>query len=204
MLKFNRLPTVAAAALLLLLGSSTSFAGRYNSKLNIGDKAPDFQNIIGVDDKEHSLSDYKDAKAIVLIFTCNSCPVAQACEHRFIELQKDYESRGVQVIAINVNNLDEDKLPAMKKRAKQHGFPFPYLYDPTQKVARDYGAAVTPHIFVLDQNRKLVYMGAPDDAPLNESHVKKNYLRDALNATLSGKKPAISETRQKGCGIQYD
>ena len=200
---FPRVMVVALAATLAVLAPSAQ-AGRYNSKLDIGDKAPDFQNIIGVDDKEHSLSDYKDAKAIVLIFTCNHCPVAQACEHRFIELQKDYQSRGVQVIAINVNNLEEDKLPAMKERAAQRGFNFPYLYDPTQKVARDYGATVTPHVFVLDGQRRIAYMGAPDDDPLNEANVKKNYLRDALDAILAGKKPAIAETRQKGCGIKYD
>jgi len=196
--------TAILAAGLLVVATASAMAGRYNSKLDIGDKAPDFSNIIGVDDQQHSLSEYKDAKAVVLIFTCNHCPVAQACEQRFIDLQDEYESRGVQLVAINVNNVAGDKLPDMKERAKQRGFNFPYLYDPSQQVARDYGATVTPHIFVLDQDRKIAYMGAPDDEPLNASAVKKTYLRDALDAVLAGKKPEVTETRQKGCGIKYE
>jgi len=95
------------------------------AELKIGDAAPDWTGIVGVDDSRHSLSDYKDAKLAVVVFTCNHCPVAQAYQDRLIALQKDYESKGVRLIAVNVNNIPEDKLDKMKERAKSKGFNFP-------------------------------------------------------------------------------
>jgi len=92
----------------------------------------------------------------------------------------------------------------MKERAAQKGFNYPYLYDASQESARAYGASVTPHFFLLDKNRKVVYMGAMDDSPLSAGEVKKKYLESAIDATLAGETPKVSETRQQGCGIQYD
>lgn len=173
------------------------------AKLKIGDPAPSFSALIGVDDKKHSLSDYKDAKIIVLIFTCNHCPVAVAYEDRIIALQKDYKDKGVQVIAVNVNNIPEDRLDKMKIRAEKKGFNFPYLYDESQKIGHDYGAEVTPHVFVLDQQRKIAYMGAIDDSQ-NVEKVKTHYLRDALDALLAGKEPPKTVTKHFGCSIKYE
>jgi peroxiredoxin len=173
------------------------------AKLKIGDPAPTFSELIGVDDKKHSLSDYKDAKIVVLIFTCNHCPVAVAYEDRIIALQKDYRDKGVQVIAVNVNNIPEDRLDKMKIRAEKKGFNFPYLYDETQKIGHDYGAEVTPHVFVLDQQRKIAYMGAIDDSQ-NPAKIKTHYLRDALDALLAGKQPPQTVTRHFGCSIKYE
>jgi peroxiredoxin len=173
------------------------------NELKIGDAAPDWSGITGVDDKTHNLSDYKDAKLVVVAFTCNHCPVAQAYQDRLIALQKDYKSKGVQLIAVNVNNIPDDQLDKMKERAKSKGFNFPYLYDPTQKIGHDYGATVTPHIFVLDKNRKLVYMGAVDDN-MKVDGVKKPYLRDAIDALLVEKNPPETVTKQIGCAIQYE
>jgi peroxiredoxin len=169
----------------------------------IGKAAPEFEGIVGTDDAKHSLKDFADKKAVVLVFTCNHCPVAVAYEDRLIALQKDYESKGVQLVAINVSNLEDDKLPAMKERAEQKGLPYPYLYDPTQKVGRDYGAAVTPHIFLLDGERKIAYMGPVDDN-MDESKVSVKYLRDAIDAVLAGSQPTSASIKPVGCGITYE
>jgi peroxiredoxin len=169
----------------------------------IGQAAPDFVGIVGVDDKPHGLADYKDAKLVVLVFTCNHCPVAKAYEDRLVALQKDYQPKGVQLIAVNVNNLPADRLDQMKKRAKDKEFNFPYLYDSTQKIGHDYHAKVTPHVFVLDKDRKIAYMGAVDDSQ-QAGQVEKHHLRDAIDALLAGKKPPEAVTRQFGCGIKYD
>ncbi len=186
-------------AVVALLAASSSFA----AKLEIGDDAPDWSGIIGIDDQEHGLSDYKKAKLIVLVFTCNHCPVAKAYEDRLVALQKAYGAKGVRVIAANVNNLAADKLDKMKHRAEEKEFNFPYLYDPTQKIARDYGATVTPHVFVLDGRRKIAYMGAIDDS-MKSDDVKHPFLKDALDALLAGKEPPQTVTRQFGCGIKYE
>ena len=171
--------------------------------VKIGDPAADFKGIVGTDDKEHSLSDFKDSKLVVLVFTCNHCPVASAYEGRLVALQDDYKAKGVQVVAVNVNNIDADRLDKMKERAKAKNFKFPYLYDSSQKMGHDYGATVTPHVFVLDQHRKVAYMGAVDDKQ-NVDQVKKTYLRDAIDALLDGKQPAKTVTKQFGCGIKYE
>jgi len=185
----------ALAVLLVSCGNSAA--------LEIGDAAPGFQKIIGVDDNEHSLSDYADAKLIVLVFTCNHCPVAVAYEDRLVQLQEDYKDKGVQVIALNVNNIPPDRLDKMKERAEAKGFNFPYLYDSSQKLGHDYGATVTPHVFVLDQDRKIAYMGAVDDSK-NPDNVKTHFLRDALDALLAGKTPPQTVTKQFGCSIKYE
>lgn len=196
------LALVAFAVAMLL--ASTSFAGKFNKALDIGEKGPDFKSLAGIDGKDHSLDDYKDAEAIVLIFTCNHCPVAVACEDRIIELQRDYKDKKVQVLAVNVNNSEADRLDKMVERAQQKGFNFPYLYDPTQKIAKDYGAQVTPDVVLLDKNRNVAYMGLIDDEPLAPASVTKQHLRDAIDAVLAGETPAVSETKAKGCGIQWD
>jgi peroxiredoxin len=104
---------------------------------------------------------------------------------------------------VNVNNIPEDRLDKMKERAASKGFNFPYLYDETQKIGRDYSAKVTPHVFVLDKNRTVVYMGAIDDN-MKVAEVKKHYLRDALDALLAGAKPAEEVTKHFGCTIKYE
>jgi peroxiredoxin len=193
----------AFALPLVLVLASAAFAGRFNEVLSIGDKGPVFAGIVGVDDKQHGLADYQEAKLVVLVFTCNHCPVAQAYEDRIIALQKDYQKQGVQVVAVNVNNNPADKLDQMKERATSKKFNFPYLYDASQKSARSYGAATTPHVFVLDGDRNVAYMGAIDDS-IAADGVEKPYLRNAVEALLAGKQPPVKETRQVGCGIQYE
>ncbi len=189
---------------LMVLTLALTLAGRAQAaKLKIGDAAPEFSALVGVDGQKHSLADYQHAKIVVVVFTCNHCPVARAYEDRLVALQKDYRAKGVQLVAVNVNNLAADRLDKMKQRAKQKGFNFPYLYDPTQKIGRDYGATVTPHVFVLDGNRKVAYMGAVDDS-MAAANVKTHYLRDTLDALLAGGEPPKQITKQFGCSIKYE
>jgi len=172
-------------------------------QLSVGDSAPVWTDLIGVDDERHSLSDLADAKAVVVMFTCNHCPVAQAYQDRIIDLNADYKDKGVTLVAINVNNIEPDKLPAMKERAEEKGFEFAYLYDPSQEIGREYGAMVTPHAFLLDGERKLAYVGAIDDN-MDVDKVEKTYLRDAIDAVLAGSKPEVDSTKAVGCGIKYE
>ena len=183
--------------------TATACAGKHNKKVNIGDKAPQFKQLIGVDGKKHRTAEFKDAGVMVVCFTCNHCPVAVAYEDRFKEFTKQYKDKGVAFVAINVNNLAADKLPKMKERAKDKKFNFPYLYDPTQQIARDFGATCTPHLFVLCKKRKIAYMGAFDDN-IKPDKVAKHYVRNAVDALLAGKAPEVTETLQTGCGIKYE
>jgi peroxiredoxin len=180
-------------------------AGEFNRKVSIGDSAPSWSDLEGVDGKKHSLTDYKTKDVLVMVVTCNHCPVAVAYEDRLIAFAKKFAKADdkVGLIAINVNNLEDDKLPKMKERAKSKGITFDYLYDPSQKLGKDYGASVTPEFYVLDKDRKIVYMGAMDDNN-DESKVKNNYLEPAVKAALEGKKVEKAETRARGCGVKYE
>ena len=189
--------------LILAVAVVLAAAGCDAAKLNIGDAAPPWSGVVGTDDKPHGLADCKDAKLVVLVFTCNHCPVAQAYQDRLIALQKDYRGKGVRIVAVNVSKNASDSLDAMKQRASEKEFNFPYLYDSTQKMGHEYGATVTPHVFVLDKDRKIAYMGAVDDNMKAEG-VRTAYLRDAIGALLSGKVPPKTVTQQFGCGIQYE
>jgi hypothetical protein len=145
----------------------------------------------------------KDAEAVVVVFTCNHCPVAKAYEERLVKLDQDYKNKKVAIVAICLSNSEIDKLPAMKTRAEEKGFEFAYLHDPSQDIGRAFGALVTPHAFILDQDRKLAYQGAIDDSQ-NADKVTKHSVRDALDAILAGKAPAEAVTNQFGCGIGYE
>lgn len=180
-------------------------AGKFNNaELSIGDAAPAWENLPGTDGKEHNLADLKDAKAVVVIFTCNHCPVAVANEDRMIAFAKEYADKGVKVVAINVNNVEADKMPAMKERAAEKGFNFPYLYDESQDIGRAFGATVTPHVFLLDGERKVAYMGGFDNNAMVAASATEHYLKNAVDAVLAGNKVEKAETRPQGCGIQYE
>lgn len=189
--------------MLLCIGTSLCYAGKYNQKLSIGDAAPEFSELPGVDDAKHSLPDWTDKKAIVVVFTCNSCPYAVDAEDRLIALHRKYGNGSVAVIAINVNKVETDLMPAMKEKAKAKEFPFVYLFDESQKIARDFGAVYTPEFYVLDQDRNVVYMGALDDSP-DGKNVTRRYVEDAIEATLAGKSPSVTETPAIGCRVRYE
>jgi peroxiredoxin len=189
---------------LLTFVAAPALAGKYNAVLNIGDPAPAWEKLEGVDGKRHSLADLGDKPVVVVVFTCNSCPVATDYEDRILAFTKKYAGPAgkVALVAINVNRVPEDLPPKMRERAEAKGFDFPYLYDETQKVGRAYGAAFTPEFFVLGKDRKVVYMGGMDDSS-NAEMVKTNYLEPAVEAALAGKSPEAPEAPAIGCRIRY-
>jgi peroxiredoxin len=197
-----RMKFVGAIAFLALL--NCSFAGEFNKTLNIGDKAPEWSDLPGTDGKKHSLGELKDKDVVVVVFTCNSCPVAVDYEDRIIAFAKKLaqpESK-VALVALCVNVIEEDRLPKLKERAEEKGFKFQYLYDETQKIGKAYGANYTPEFFVLDRQRKIAYMGAMDDhSPPADAKVR--FLEKAVEAVLKGEKPETSETLARGCRIRY-
>jgi peroxiredoxin len=192
--------------LALLTSLSAAGPGKFNKVLAPGDKAPAWENLEGTDGKKHSLADLKDKDFVVVVFTCNSCPVAEAYEPRIIAFAEKYATPEAKValVAINVNTIKDDALPAMKVRAQKRKFSFPYLYDPTQEIARKYGAMFTPEFFVLDHDRKVIYTGAMDNkTPPGEPSL--HYLEQAMEAALAGQKPKASETSAAaGCKIRFN
>jgi peroxiredoxin len=190
--------------LFLLLVPDLAHAGKFTRVATIGQPAPTFADLPGTDGKQHSLADFKQAKLVVVVFTCNHCPVAASYDARLKQLARDFRERGVQFVAINSSLLEADGLPEMKQRAEQAGFDFPYLLDQRQSVGKAFGAKVTPEVFVLDKDRRFAYLGTIDDDWHDAEQVKHHYLRDALEALLAGKTADPAETRPTGCGIQYE
>ncbi len=174
-------------------------------EIKIGDKAPDF-DLPGIDGNNYSLSDFKDKKVLIVIFTCNHCPYAQAYEDRLIALQNELKDKGVAFIAINPNddkNYPEDNFENMVKRAIEKAFNFPYLRDKSQNIARAYVATHTPHIFVFDEQRRLSYTGKIDDNWREPNKVKERYLRDAILALLEKREIKNPATYAIGCTIKW-
>ncbi|MBY0513472.1 MAG: thioredoxin family protein [Gemmataceae bacterium] len=196
------LATLAAAISL----APAANPGKFNKVLTVGDKAPAWTDLEGTDGKKHALADLKDKEVVVVVFTCNSCPVAAGYEDRIVAFAQKHAGPGgkVGVVAINVNTNKDDALPAMTERAAKKRLPYPYLYDPTQQTARQYGAVYTPEFFVLDRDRKVVYTGAMDDkAPPNTPTA--HYLEPAVLAALAGKPAPTGETSAAaGCRIKFN
>ena len=179
-----------------------------------GSKAPDF-SLPGVDGRNYSLNDFDKAKVLVIIFSCNHCPTAQAYEDRIISIASDYEKKGVDLVMISPNsnkalNYSElgysdmgDSFEEMKQRASDKKFPFPYLYDgDEQKCALAYGPSVTPHCFVFDRNRILQYAGRVDGSE-KPGTGKGEDLRNAIDATLAGKPVKTPVTKVFGCSVKW-
>jgi peroxiredoxin len=184
-----------------LLVPAVCVAGEFNKTLNVGDPAPAWKDLPGTDGKKHSLADHAGKDVVVVVFTCNSCACSVEYEDRIIAFAQKYKDK-VAFVAVNVNTIPDDRLDAMKKKAEKKKFPFEYLYDETQKTARDYGATYTPEFFVLTRDRKIAYMGAMDDRTKVED-VKERYLESAVDAVLRGEKPPKGETIAHGCLIRY-
>ncbi len=173
--------------------------------IDLGKPGPAF-SLKGVDGKSHSLKDYADKKVVVVVFTCNHCPAAIAAEDRLISIQRDYAPKGVQLVAINSNEdvgHPTDSFDHMVVRAAEKKFNFPYLRDDTQKVATAYGAMRTPHIFVLDKVRKVVYRGRVDDNIDDADAVTRHDLREALDEVLAGKRVSVPTTQPVGCNVKW-
>ncbi len=168
------------------------------------DFAPAFA-LPGTDGLTHSLADYSDAAALVIIQTCNHCPYAQAWEGRINAIQSDYAKQGVRIVAISSNDADsypEDSFSEMVARAAAQGYTFDYLHDDDQSVARALGAERTPEVYVFDAERRLAYHGAVDDNR-DDQAVTQHYLRDALDSVLAGRAPSPSETPAVGCTVKW-
>jgi peroxiredoxin len=204
---------IAISCFVLLCSCGDIWAAKGVKTLEIGQAAPDFK-LPGVDGKTHSLKDFSDAKVLVVVFTCNHCPTAQAYEDRIIKIHNDYKGRGVALVAISPNDakavrLDElgytdvgDSLDDMKIRAKDKKFTFPYLYDgENQKVSEAFGVLATPHVFIFDARRKLRYVGRLDDSDIHE--VKSHDARNAIDALLAGKEVSVEKTRVFGCSTKW-
>lgn len=175
--------------------------------LKIGDSAPKL-SLPGVDGKTYTLEHFALKRVLVVIFTCNHCPYAQAYEDRLIDLANYYSIQGVQFVAINPNDAESyplDSFDEMKKRAKKKGYPYPYLRDKTQEVAKAYGAEVTPDVFVFDKNRKLQYRGRIDDNWRSRDRVKEESLKIAISTLLSGGTldPDVAEQKAMGCSVKW-
>ncbi len=214
MSKYKKRIMGAVAAALFFSGLGWA-AAQGPKTLEIGAKAPDF-NLPGVDGKEHRLAEYDKAKVLVIVFTCNHCPTAQAYEERIKKLAADYQGKGVALVAISPNDpkalrLDElgytdmsDTLEEMKIRAKDRSFNFPYLYDgDKQDVSKAYGPVATPHVFVFDAERKLRYAGRVDDNERDPNAAKSHDARNAIEAVLAGKPAPVETTRTFGCSIKW-
>lgn len=173
-----------------------------------GDLASDF-SLKNVHDQMVSLSKFPDAKGFILVFTCNTCPVAKKYEQRIIDLHNKYSKEGFPVIAINSNDKEVspgDSFEEMKKIAGDKGYKFEYLYDESQDIARRYGATNTPHVYILSRNGdklKVEYVGAIDNNADDASKADKHYVADSVNSLLRGDKISTTGTKAIGCGIKW-
>jgi thiol-disulfide isomerase/thioredoxin len=213
MLKGIKQISAAMLAMLVMTGLSWS-APQAVKTLDIGDKAPDF-NLPGIDGRRYTLSNFDKADILVIVFTCNHCPTAQAYENRIKKLAADYRNKGVALVAISPNDpravrLDElgysdmsDSFAEMKIRAKDMAYNFPYLYDgDEQKVSHSYGPQSTPHVFIFDKDRKLRYAGRVDDSE-KPQFVKSEDARRAIDALLAGRAVPVAKTPTIGCSIKW-
>lgn len=199
----------------LLIGAvSMSFKTDKMNGYEPGSVATDFSlknatnNVNGIN-KKVSLSDYKNAKGFIVIFTCNHCPFSVAYEDRIIELHNKYSQKGYPVVAINPNDVDRqpaDSYEKMKERAVEKKFPFAYLHDESQEIAKTYGAVRTPHVFILKKEggkNVVKFIGAIDDNSWNVASVKKHYVADALDALIAGKSVKKETAKAVGCTIKW-
>ena len=203
--------------MLLAFGLSAFYVPAARAKeveaLAIGSAAPEL-NLPGVDGKTYTLADFEKAKILVVIFTCNHCPTAQAYEDRIARLYADYRDKGVTLVAVSPNDplavrLDElgysdigDSFDEMKRHAKRRGYKFPYLYDgETQTVSTAFGVLATPHVFIFDRDRKLRFNGRIDDGELTPP--KSHDARNAIDDLLAGRAVAVDKTRVFGCSTKW-
>lgn len=210
--RLSRSMMVVGVVVFLVAGVGWSYEPK---TLEVGASAPDF-NLPAVDGRNYRLADFADAEVLVVIFTCNHCPTAQAYEERIKKLTADYKDKGVSVVCISSNDpcalrLDEmawsdvgDSFDDMKIRAKDKGFNFPYLYDgDSLEVAKLYGPVTTPHTFIFDKERKLRYVGRIDSSEWKEKPDAIQDARNAIDAILAGKEVAVAKTKTFGCSIKW-
>tara|TARA_B100001057_G_scaffold484461_1_gene562589 strand:- start:3620 stop:4201 length:582 start_codon:yes stop_codon:yes gene_type:complete len=174
--------------------------------LSIGETAPDF-DLVGTDVDYYSLDSFREYKNLVIFFTCNHCPYVTGSDEVTRETVEKFQSSEFKFIAINSNSqktYQEDSFEHMVKRMDLYKFPWLYLYDETQTAAKDYGALKTPHFFVFDKERKLVYTGRGVDSPKDSSNIKVNDLERALEELSEDKKISVPVTNPIGCNIKWE
>lgn len=211
----NKCIVLLLVTLILFVNNTFSYAAGEHKTLKIGAQAPDFK-LPGIDGKTYSLSSFKDAQILAIVFTCNHCPTAQAYEDRIIQLANDYNKKGVTLIAVMPNDpksvqLSElgyadlgDSFEEMKLRAKRKHFNFPYLYDgETEAMAKEYGPVATPHIFIFDKERKLRYEGRIDDVEKPTGKPRNFDAKNAIEALLANKDVPVKTTKVFGCSIKW-
>ncbi len=197
------LNSILIVTLVLLTASLTIADG-----ITIGQSAPEFK-LKNVNEEMVSLSDYNDKKGVIVIFTCNHCPFSKKYESRIKMLNDKMQSKGFPVVAINPNDVSqvpEDSFTEMQKRAYEQSYTFPYLYDESQDIAKAYGAARTPHVFILVNNESkftVEYIGAIDNNVEDSEAVTAKYVEDAIEAIIIGEKPKKNETKAIGCTIKW-
>lgn len=175
-------------------------------KIDIGSVMPGFK-LNDPYGKEYSSSELMGEKGLLVVFTCNHCPYAQAVWPRLIKLAKEIVTKGINVVAINSNAANkeypDDSTEEMKKRINEWGIPFPYLVDEDQSTAKNYGAECTPDIYLLDKNMKLFYHGRFDDNWKDINNVKKEDLKEACYLLIEGKEPPKEQFPSMGCSIKW-
>ena len=177
-----------------------------STMLSLGTRAPDFR-LPDTEGGMVALEDFRDAKALLVIFLSNHCPYVKHLRSGIAELAREYQPRGVAVVGIGSNDVERypaDNLEEMAREKAEVGYPFPYLYDESQEVAKAYQAACTPDFFLFDQDRKLVYRGQFDDSrPRNDRPVTGRDLRAALDAVLAGRPVPREQVPSIGCNIKW-
>ncbi|MES2855435.1 MAG: thioredoxin family protein [Bdellovibrionota bacterium] len=177
----------------------------YTPDPEIGKSCPEFQ-LLATDGKTYGRKDFLGHDALLIMFICNHCPYVKAIEDRLIALGNDYRGKKLKVVAICSNdaeNYPEDSYEKLKARAELKGYPFPYLFDETQDVAKTFGAVCTPDFFLYDKDVKLAYRGRLDDSWKDESAVRTQELRLAIDNLLAGKKPSDQQPPSMGCNIKW-
>ena len=192
----------------LMLATTLAVGSTPAGPLSVGAPAPQTSVKMksALDGKLVSIADIAGKSGTLVIFTCNHCPFARGWERRIAELGNGYLKKGVGVILINPNDpakYPEDGFAQMQTRVKTLGLKVPYVVDETSNVARAFGASVTPEAFLFDAAGKLAYHGTIDDNRMDPDQVGKRYLKDALDAVVAGKVPAVAETKGIGCGIKF-
>lgn len=197
--------------ILVLLACAVALGVAFTSKTQgygVGDEVENF-TLKNIDGKMVALNDYNDQKGVVVVFTCNHCPYAVAVEDELVMLDKKYSKKGFPFVAVNPNDAEKvptDSYANMQVRAKEKGFTFPYLYDETQAIAERFGALKTPHTFVLENKGGkfyVRYIGAIDNGGLKANKSSEEYLANALDELIAGKKVSKPETKAVGCGIKW-
>jgi peroxiredoxin len=189
---------------IFFIGAASYGEGPYKP----GDNATDF-NLKNLKGETVSLSGNKEAKGFIVVFTCNTCPVAKQYEKRIIDLHEEFADKGYPVVAINSNDKTVspgDSFEEMKKLAKSKGYEFEYLYDESQEVAKQYGATNTPHVYILSRkgaNLRTEYVGAIDNNADDASKADKHYVKDAVNALLKGEQVPVGSTKAIGCSVKW-